>query len=74
MAHKNTDTQPSLPDPDDEQSQGAALKKKKLSFTLTIIICTRNRLDKLQQTLDTLKDQKWDHPWELLVIDNGSDD
>ena len=43
--------------------------------TLSVIICTHNpRLDYLRRTFDALKLQTLDRDqWELLLIDNASD-
>ncbi len=45
-----------------------------MSFDLTIALCTRNRREELEITLDALARQEWDGPFEVLVVDNGSAD
>jgi GT2 family glycosyltransferase len=40
----------------------------------TVAVCTRNRRDSLLLTLDSLARQHRADRWELLVVDNGSDD
>lgn len=51
-----------------------AAKKKKLPYALTMAICSRNRLAQLERTVDTLIPQQWDKPWEILIVDNASND
>lgn len=41
---------------------------------VTLVICTYDRRDSLSQTLDTVALQRFDRPWEVLVVDNGSRD
>ncbi len=42
---------------------------------ISLIICTRNRGDRLQKSLDTLKGlQAPDQGWELIIINNASTD
>ncbi|MEQ9112572.1 MAG: glycosyltransferase family 2 protein [Rhodospirillaceae bacterium] len=41
---------------------------------ITVIICTRNRLNHLSLTLATLAKQKSSADWDLLIVDNGSTD
>lgn len=41
---------------------------------LTVVLCTRNRRASLLQTLETLRAQVADAAWEVLVVDNGSED
>lgn len=38
----------------------------------TVVIPTRDRLASLTRTLDALRRQQTDHPWELVVVDDGS--
>jgi len=45
-----------------------------VSLELTLALCTRNRREELEITLEALGRQVWDGTWEVLVIDNGSDD
>ncbi|HBF23300.1 MAG TPA: hypothetical protein DDW23_05725 [Planctomycetes bacterium] len=49
------------------------MKSSYLDFS--VIICTRNRRDSLNETLDSLVAQiTSSQSWEVLVVDNGSDD
>ena len=43
---------------------------------ISVIICTRNRVDGLARTLNSFSDsaKSWDLPWELIIVDNGSTD
>ncbi|MCL6261227.1 glycosyltransferase family 2 protein [Aquiflexum sp. TKW24L] len=41
---------------------------------ISILICTYNGSSKLKETLDYIKKLKFDHPWELIVVDNNSTD
>lgn len=41
---------------------------------LTVVICTYNRCESLLTTLDSLRGQRWSGDWEVLVVDNASDD
>jgi len=41
---------------------------------LSVVICTRNRRELLERALESLRVQEADHSWEVLVVDNGSDD
>ena len=41
---------------------------------LSVIVCTRNRIDRLRRCLGALDDVKTNHKWELVVVDNGSTD
>lgn len=44
------------------------------SVTLTVVIATHNRADRLAKTLDYLREQKPNTEWEILVVNNGSTD
>lgn len=44
------------------------------SMEVSAVICTRNRREGLGQALDSVAGQQWDGPWEVLVVDNGSED
>ncbi len=44
------------------------------AFDLCVVICTRNRKDILEKALDSLALQEASRPWEVLVVDNGSED
>jgi succinoglycan biosynthesis protein ExoM len=41
---------------------------------LTVAVCTYNRSDRLQGLICSLRNQKVDTPWEILIIDNNSTD
>ncbi len=41
---------------------------------LSLVICTRNRSDRLQQCLDAVAAIRSVQPWEVVVVDNGSTD
>mgnify|MGYP006182084901 CR=1 FL=1 len=42
---------------------------------LTVALCTHNHADRLRRTLSDLSRLRHpEHPWEFLVIDNGSTD
>jgi len=41
---------------------------------ITLVICTYNRRESLLDTLETVAAQRCDVPWEVLVVDNNSDD
>ena len=44
------------------------------AFDLCVVICTRNRREKLEKALTSLAQQTSSHTWEVLVVDNGSTD
>ncbi len=41
---------------------------------ISVVICTRNRGEKLRATLRSLTRQDYDGEWELIVVNNGSTD
>ena len=41
---------------------------------IALVVCTRNRADKLDAFLAALKSLRCDSPWELVLVDNGSTD
>jgi GT2 family glycosyltransferase len=45
-----------------------------IRVSTTIVICSYNRIESLSRTLDTLAVQDTDREWDVLVIDNNSDD
>jgi len=45
-----------------------------VTIPISVIICTRNRLDKLRRCLAAFGKIKTEHQWELVVVDNGSTD
>jgi glycosyltransferase involved in cell wall biosynthesis len=43
-------------------------------MSITVVICTRNRKDSLLQTLATVAPQRAPIAWDVMVVDNGSED
>ncbi|MPY87958.1 MAG: glycosyltransferase [Luteitalea sp.] len=41
---------------------------------MSVVVCTRNRVERLQRCLDAFGNLQSIHPWELIVVDNGSTD
>jgi glycosyltransferase involved in cell wall biosynthesis len=41
---------------------------------VSVVICTRNRVNKLKRCIEALRAVRTSHPWELIVVDNGSND
>jgi glycosyltransferase involved in cell wall biosynthesis len=41
---------------------------------LTVILCVRNGAAKVHEQLETLARQKWDAPWDVVLVDNDSTD
>ncbi len=41
---------------------------------VSLIICTRNRCEKLVRCLDSVRHISFERPWELIIVDNGSTD
>jgi glycosyltransferase involved in cell wall biosynthesis len=41
---------------------------------ISVVVCTRNRLESLQRCVRALCSTKTDHEWELVIVDNGSED
>ncbi|MFL6353171.1 MAG: glycosyltransferase family 2 protein [Bryobacteraceae bacterium] len=41
---------------------------------LSLIICTHNRCGQLVRCLETIQRLKFERPWELIIVDNGSTD
>jgi glycosyltransferase involved in cell wall biosynthesis len=41
---------------------------------LSLVICTRNRAPQLAETLQSLTRLQYASPWELVIVDNGSND
>jgi glycosyltransferase involved in cell wall biosynthesis len=41
---------------------------------LSVVIPCLNAAETLGEQLESLADQQWDHPWEVVVVDNGSTD
>jgi GT2 family glycosyltransferase len=45
-----------------------------MSIPISIIVCTRNRVDSLRRCVQTLASIKSSYEWELVIVDNGSND
>jgi glycosyltransferase involved in cell wall biosynthesis len=45
-----------------------------LSMDISLIICTKDRCQQLARCLDAVQRIRFDRPWELIVVDNGSTD
>src|SRR5438270_1220934 len=45
-----------------------------LSMDISLIICTKDRCHQLARCLDAVQRIRFDRPWELIVVDNGSTD
>ncbi|MFL5241549.1 MAG: glycosyltransferase family 2 protein [Gemmataceae bacterium] len=41
---------------------------------ISLVICTRNRASQLERCLKTIEQLQCNHPWELVIVDNGSTD
>jgi glycosyltransferase involved in cell wall biosynthesis len=41
---------------------------------ISLIICTRDRCEKLARCLESLRHIIFERPWELIIVDNGSTD
>lgn len=41
---------------------------------LSLVICTRNRAPQLAESLQSLTKMQYSTPWELVIVDNGSND
>src|SRR5271166_4436440 len=44
------------------------------STQVSVVICTRNRASQLAATLRSLTRLRHPDPWELVIVDNGSND
>jgi len=44
------------------------------SVQLSLVICTRNRAPQLAESLRSLTRLQYSAPWELVIVDNGSND
>jgi glycosyltransferase involved in cell wall biosynthesis len=45
-----------------------------MSLPISIVVCTRNRVDSLRRCVDALFSVRTSQKWELVIVDNGSDD
>jgi glycosyltransferase involved in cell wall biosynthesis len=41
---------------------------------ISVVVCTRNRLESLRRCIQAFKAIKTEHEWELIIVDNGSSD
>lgn len=41
---------------------------------ISVVVCTYNRADALEKCLHAFRQIKFEHPWELIVVDNNSSD
>jgi glycosyltransferase involved in cell wall biosynthesis len=41
---------------------------------ISVVVCTRNRCDSLRRCVEALGSTITKHEWELVIVDNGSDD
>jgi glycosyltransferase involved in cell wall biosynthesis len=41
---------------------------------LSLVICTRDRSEKLARCLESVRGLRFERPWELIIVDNGSTD
>jgi glycosyltransferase involved in cell wall biosynthesis len=44
------------------------------SFQIALVVCTRNRANKLDAFFESLRRIRCEAPWELVLVDNGSTD
>jgi len=45
-----------------------------MSIPISVVVCTRNRVDSLRRCVQAFAAVSTNHEWELVVVDNGSDD
>ena len=45
-----------------------------MSLPLSIVVCTRNRVANLRRCVEALFSVRTSQDWELIIVDNGSDD
>jgi glycosyltransferase involved in cell wall biosynthesis len=58
-------------------SDAGFLQKPRVNYyemQLSLVICTRNRAAQLPQSLESLTRLRYPVPWELVIVDNGSED
>jgi glycosyltransferase involved in cell wall biosynthesis len=53
---------------------GAIKAWSKMPIPISVVVCTRNRSDSLRRCVEALSSIKTEHEWELVIVDNGSDD
>ena len=45
-----------------------------MSIPVSVVVCTRNRVDRLRRCVQAFASINTDYKWELIIVDNGSDD
>jgi glucosyl-dolichyl phosphate glucuronosyltransferase len=45
-----------------------------MPIPISVVVCTRNRSDSLRRCVEALSSIKTEYEWELVIVDNGSDD
>jgi GT2 family glycosyltransferase len=45
-----------------------------MASPISVVVVTRNRVERLRRCVDALLSVKTDRPWELVIVDNNSDD
>jgi glycosyltransferase involved in cell wall biosynthesis len=45
-----------------------------MSIPVSVVVCTRNRVDSLRRCVQAFASINTDYKWELIIVDNGSDD
>ena len=45
-----------------------------MSIAVSVVVCTRNRVDSLRRCIQAFAAINTDYKWELVIVDNGSDD
>ena len=50
------------------------MSKPEYPIEVSVVICTRNRHDQLEETLDSLTKLQSSFPWEAIILDNASTD
>ena len=45
-----------------------------MSIPISVVVCTRNRVEGLRRCVQALASIHTDYEWELVIVDNGSDD
>jgi len=49
-------------------------KAEDMSFSISVVVCTRNRIDSLRRCVQAFDSINTGHEWELVIVDNGSKD
>jgi GT2 family glycosyltransferase len=45
-----------------------------MSIPISVVVCTRNRVESLRRCVQALASINTDYEWELVIVDNGSND